>query len=267
VSKAALGRLEKAPLAYVLAQVRLLPVLDMATYIPALHSALRSIYPRYKAIPATVIQFGFSIGGEMPLGPIDRWEFASADNKKGIVLGQSSLVFHVTEYSTYTEFQRDFENVMRIVAEHVPSMYVDRVGIRYIDYIIPGDGLTPDDYIIDGIRCAPNLAIATAPVFGFATTQFNMQEGSMVIRYYRKSGNPDLPPDMIELVIAPSEIMTIEVDEAIETAVLDTDRFMEVSFAFNVDTLLGLFMRMHDDLSNLFKEIVTELAVEKWSGK
>ena len=93
MNRHALGRLSNAPLAYVLAQVRLLPVLDLDKHIPAIHSALRSTYPRYQAISQPYIQINNEHVVDISQ-QATRYEFASAENTEGLILHSTSIVFH-----------------------------------------------------------------------------------------------------------------------------------------------------------------------------
>ncbi len=62
---AALGRLPNAPLAYVLAQVRFEPFLEIEKHIPALQTSLRDPYPRFRQLE----QVGFQVLTESEYQP------------------------------------------------------------------------------------------------------------------------------------------------------------------------------------------------------
>ncbi|HEY3300615.1 MAG TPA: TIGR04255 family protein [Methylophilaceae bacterium] len=269
MNRNALGRLENAPLAYVLAQVRLLPVLDLDKHIPAIHSALRSTYPRYQAIPLPFIQIRNEHGGDVPQQPI-RYEFASAENTEGLILHSTSIVFHVTAYTTYDAFQKQLEHILSIVSAQVPDIFVDRVGLRYIDYIVPEAPHTPEDYIFDELRCIPKLNLQATPDFGMTFSQYLMSEGALVVRYATGRGAPALPPDLIDMSLAPSSIMSLAGSDHDQTGVLDTDRFIEFTannLKLDVNKLITYFGEMHEDLSKAFKSIVTDVALEIWNRK
>lgn len=261
-----LGRLNKAPLAYVLAQVRFQNIPDLEKHIPSIHAALRNILPRSQKIPQAVLQTNGSISEVVPL-LLGRWEFASTDNKKGVVIQNNSLVYHVTEYNTYADFHDELMYIIKVVSDIIPNILVDRLGVRYIDFIVPENGESPEKYIIDGLRCKPELGIDNLNYYGFSVFQYQLDEGIMVARLARAKGAPRLPEDLQGMNLAPSDIMTAQIEDNIETAFLDTDRFVEDVFEFEIERVSTLFTKMHKDISTFFKKITTPFAMDKWNGK
>lgn len=264
MSSRPLGRLPNAPLAYVLAQVRFQPILEIEKSIPSIQSALRDRYPRFNQVAQTLIEIGPQ-GPSMQTLAAARWEFGSPTNKQGIILQTNSLVYHVTEYSNYEEFGQEFLIVMKEISAHVPHIFVDRLGLRYIDFIIPAQGKRPEDYVTDRLRCDPNPGIEYLGHTGITMAEYTLSEGKLAVRYARGTGKPGLPQDLATLSLEPSNVMLKEPPTGTETAILDTDRIVDLNMSFDSDTLIKRFDGMHNDLSKAFKTLTTEPALAAWS--
>ena len=51
------------------------------------------------------------------------------------------------------------------------------------------------------------------------------------------------------------------------TAVIDTDRFMDISEGLDVQLAIKRYQRLHDDISSTFKATVTSHALKVWGCK
>lgn len=196
------------------------------------------------------------------------WEFGSGSNYEGVIVQQDSLVFHVTAYETHEQFGQAWQWVMSRVGEQLPHLFVSRIGLRYIDFIVPNVGEFPKDYVADRLRCDPKPGIAYQSHRGLTAAEYHLagDRGHLAVRYSRGTGKPFLPPDLVELSLHPSAIMQRTVDEKHPTAVLDIDRFMALSVAYDADGLAEHFKQMHEDISLVFKALTTDHAHAVWNG-
>ena len=260
----ALGRLPNAPLAYVLAQVRFQPILEMDKSVPSIQTALRLKYPRYREVKVAGIEIGPN--GARMLDAATRWEFTSASSRQGVILQTNSLVLHATEYSTYAAFSDSFHDVLKIVGDLVPGILVDRLGLRYIDFIMPSPGQNPDQFVVSSLGCRPDPGVPFESHSGVTTADYELADGHLIIRFTRGRGLPPLPPDLQPLSLAASDVMERKDADSVDTAILDTDRFIEISVPYDATNLLQRFESMHDHISRAFKAITTAHAVRTWSG-
>lgn len=261
MNSGSLGQLPNAPLAYLLAQVVIQPILSMeAEFIPKLQEALRDRFPRFKTIKQTMIAPGM----DTPIQETSMWEFISPNGRIGVRVGQNMLMVHATEYTDYRAFENVMTGVLETFARVVPHTFTARMGMRYVDFIVPGEGESPEDYIISGIRCAPELNIGEALGFGFAMTEYDMPLGKLVVRYTRGKGSPALPEELMPLQLAPSPIMLSDVPENRVTGILDTDRIVFSEAPFDAVEVARMFDKMHRDLSSAFSAITTEHAKQVW---
>jgi uncharacterized protein (TIGR04255 family) len=260
----ALGTLPNAPLAYVLAQVRFQPILEMHKAVPAIQTALRKRYPRFREIKIA----GFELGptGPRVLEPAPRWEFVSESSRQGVILQSNSLVLHATEYSTYQNFGADLATVVKILENQVEGILVDRLGLRYVDLIVPRPGESLDGYVVQSLAATPDPGIEFARHSGVTVADYTINDGGrLVIRFTRGKGVPPLPPDLQPLDLDPSDIMRRSDIGNVDCALLDTDRFHETTVPFVADDLCRRFHVLHEHISSAFKSLSTAYAREVWS--
>ncbi|RUQ35254.1 MAG: TIGR04255 family protein [Candidatus Competibacteraceae bacterium] len=267
---AALGQWPNAPLAYVLAQVRFEPFLEIEKHIPALQSSLRDQYPRYLRTERVVFQVLPQAGSQLsriqPVGLLG-WEFGSASNHASVIVQQDSLVLQATEYETYASFGQQWRDVMHRVGEHIPSLFTNRIGLRYIDFILPNPGETPEAYMAERLRCDPEPGLPYQAHRGLTAAEYHLEQGLLAVRYSRLAGQPVLPPDLESpgsLALEPSAIMQRAVSADQPTAVLDIDRYMPLSVAYDADVLGNLFAQLHGDIQVAFKAMTTDHARAVW---
>lgn len=266
---AALGRLPNAPLAYVLAQVRFEPFLEIEKYIPTLQTSLRKCYPRFLQAEQVIFQI-LPQPEEKPHrgqpASLLRWEFGSGSNHAGVIMQRDSLVFHVTAYETHEQFGQAWRWVMNQVGSHIPDLFVNRIGLRYVDFIVPNADETPEDYVIDRLRCDPTPGIPYQHHQGLTLAEYRLKTGFLAVRYSRGIGRPTLPPDLSELSLQPSAIMQRVVADHQPTAVLDIDRFMTLGAVYDAEALANQFGQMHEETSAVFKVLTTDHAHAVWNG-
>lgn len=267
---AALGHWPNAPLAYVLAQVRFEPVLEIEKYVPPLQTSLRECYPRFKPTEQIVLQLLPQQEAQPPRmqpASLPRWEFGSGSNHAGVILQQDSLVLHATAYETYATFSQAWLEVMMRFGEQIPNLFTSRIGLRYLNFILPNAGETPEDYAANRLRCDPEPGLPYRSHRGLTLAQYDLEMGSLAVRYSRGTGQPTLPPDLVEPSLRPSAIMRRAASVEQPTAVLDIDRFMDLSAAYDAEALAKQFERLNGDIRVAFKALTTDHARAVWCGE
>jgi uncharacterized protein (TIGR04255 family) len=264
-----LGAWGKAPLAYVLAQVRTEQIADIKEYQPSLAGKLRPHYPlQRKQQGARLI----ATQSKLVVEPQQQetWEFASSDNRMGIILRESGVVLHATTYIDSNDFLSKLNDVIKIFSETVPSVFVNRVGLRYIDFVIPQPKEDPERYVNPKLNCDLGFS-KRGGYFSTSVSIYPMKEGQVVLRYVRGPGQPQLPPELAMFSLEPSPLMQqIAPDDHRQTAIIDTDRNREFSPVEQLDPakIHAIFKEMHSDVSRMFKEfVITEHAKKIWEAK
>src|SRR5258708_1337378 len=145
-----LGQMANAPLALVLAQVRISPYLSIGNSIPAIQDALRSAYPVYRKGQIQTIEIAF--GANAPkINTLDRHQFVDADNRIAFIVQQDSIVFMATRYETFEDFEAKHRVVLDCVQQHINDVFAEGLGLLYVDVIVPRRGERPEQYVVDGL--------------------------------------------------------------------------------------------------------------------
>jgi uncharacterized protein (TIGR04255 family) len=265
MSSGPLGQLRNAPLAYVLGAIKFERQLTLDKYIPALRERLQAEFPRFQPVNETIIHIDATTEPVPQNTQFTRYEFASADNRYGVVLNRETLVFHATAYSNYKTFSQRLEGVLKNVGAELEHLFIRRAGLRYVDVLIPQEGETPDVYVNAGLRSMPTLSLPSQYNSGFAVSEFKMEKGSLVVRYATARGHLGLPPDLQPLLLAEPDIMQRAVPDNILTGLLDFDRFVPQEVSFDAAYVKSVFDSLHDDLSIAFLDLTTDHAKQVWN--
>lgn len=218
-----LGAWSNAPLAYALAEVRTERLADIERYQPKLAGELREVYPIQRTTKSMSI---VSSGAQLMVQPSTdtNWEYATPDNQIGVMLRPNGLVLHATRYKDSKTFFEQLDHVIDIFTNEVPSVYVNRLGLRYIDFIVPQKGEVPETYVND--RLNPDLGLSKEQdgVTTTSNTIYKIADDTVLhVRYTRARGQPELPPDLSGLVLENSALMTAVLENDFPTGVLDID--------------------------------------------
>src|SRR5579862_9601985 len=97
------GRLDNAPVVYVLCQIRFSAVEKMADYVPAIQEALRSQYPAFEREQLGGVSLGPQ-GQPVFVQNETRWRFETRDRQTGFMLSTQQLITHTTSYLDSDDF-------------------------------------------------------------------------------------------------------------------------------------------------------------------
>ena len=265
-----LGAWKKAPLAYVLAEVRTENLADLKSYESELAAAFRSHFPIQRTLVTARIVV--SSGGSPIIEPEqdNAWEFASPDNRVALIIRPQGFVLHATTYKDHADFLGRFQDSLAMIASKVPSIFVNRIGLRYVDFIIPESGETPEQYIEGKLNPFIAMPAAKGTAVAMSLTVYPMTHGKLALRYIRGAGQPQLPPDLSTIKLDKSPLMgMMKIESNQDTAIVDIDRTREFAKREPLDpvALRKDFQGIHDEISHLFTEIlITKHAKEKWGA-
>jgi uncharacterized protein (TIGR04255 family) len=266
----ALGQMANAPLALVLAQVRFSPYLTIADAMPALQNELRRDYPVFKRNQIQALDFG--AGASPPnVSVIQRFNFSDTDNREGFIVQQDSLVFLVTRYKTFDDFERKHRIILDCFERIVPDLYVERLGLRYVDVIVPRKDERPEHYLVEGLRgCAIEMEEEPTGFQSQYVATWKLKDGQMKFRFVNGLRTPPfLPPDLHPLELGVPEVIQRGADAASagrSVGVLDFDRLKQHRGLYRSAEVSKLFSSMHNDASVAFKRSMSPLAEKVWNS-
>src|SRR5262245_38365186 len=187
-----LGAWSNAPLAYALAEVRTERLSDIADYQEKLGSRLRDEYPIQRTMnSAAMVATGTKLVVEP--SPDTAWEFATPDNRVAVILRPSGIVLHATKYPDSKSFLDRLHSVVTVVASEIPSIYVNRLGLRYIDFVLPRKGESPEQYVDQRLHSDLGLSDVTPGATTLSIGVYPQKGGIVVnVRYGRGRGAPGL---------------------------------------------------------------------------
>src|SRR5262245_45543056 len=139
-----LGAWGNPPLAYVVAEAVIAPHYGIAAAVPGIQEKLRATYPR------TMEGSELTIDPSSPTGVNQLWRMLSADQQRGAQFSSRAISLHSTRYVDANEFLTAWDTILEVVAQADLNAFVERVGLRYIDFIVPSEGRTTSDYVDAG---------------------------------------------------------------------------------------------------------------------
>lgn len=265
--QAALGQWAKAPLALVVAQIRFNSFTDLGSIAGPFGERIEKDYPRVQTMQQMTLTLpGAAAGAPEQQGvTVIGHGYSNAENTKSVRLELGAITYAV---SAYTQYAGHFEEEWRALVEAASSikeLFITRIGLRHVDFILPEAGAVPEDYVAAPLGRAPDLTEGKATV-AFNLFNYEMPEGAMRVQFGRSEGRPELPPDLIGLQLAQSPVMKQEC-AAEATATLDIDRSMQPELSLPADEIMSRFATMHHDMSVAFRRIITERAKMDWGAK
>ena len=256
-----LGTWRKPPLAYVVAELVISPHYSVGAAIAALQDRVRSTYPR------TVEALELNLENPASAAPSQVWRLLSGDQTRGIQIGARAISFHATSYSNSEDFQTRFREVLEAVESTKLGAFVERAGLRYVDFIIPAQGLTASDYLIPGLQ---GLELQDG-----AQIESRMWAASYLVgqvRVQARTAAPApagmlFPPNFNALPLKKAGIM-VEAEktaaEGTQTGFIDTDCITDVNKVFDVDGLASIYQELHGMSSSTFKALISDRAEKEW---
>jgi len=253
-----------APVFYTLAQVQFNPIVQMSDYVARLQERLRrGGFPDFQAenqFELTIRRLDEAQPNFQPTQHV-RWSFTNTQRTEGYLLLSNALVFHTTTYDTFADFLQKTISGLNLVHEIVELAYVEKIGLRYLDAVMPMDSDTLQQYL------NPSLLGFSANLEGrlshsFTETVTVIEDGNLVARAVITDGTLALSPDLIPLQLELQPRFT-----AINgrNAVLDTDYFVVERNSFDLKEIEDQLLKAHAIITNAFKVSVTDYAREKWA--
>lgn len=255
-------KLSKQPLAFVLAEFRFSPVLEMEKYIPELQDKLRQSFPLMETQQSQ--EFKLSPNG-FEINTATEWILQSKNRKQAIAINRNRLVHITSEYDRFDGFREQCRATLDALIQIVKPSLLLRVGLRYNNILIEDSGENIEDFVQDYL-CKNNLLHSVGdPISQTNEIILKTFEGHMVVRSMYGTSTPPMWPD----VGLPIEVTVNE--EAKKRIFLDFDHFWEVDSNqgnelqdFELKNIIKKLEEMHEGSRQAFWNITTEKGRSKW---
>ena len=261
-----LGKWTNPPLAYVVAEVGISPHYSADQFVPAIQQSLREVYPRTIEGAELTLNLPGSNTSSMPQ-PV--WQLLMADSGRGVRIDTRVIALHATHYPDFPTFAEWMAQVLQAVEESGLNPFVERVGLRYIDYILPSEGHQPVDYLVAALRgvAPPGVGPAQTSVWIASFPFDGCTVSARVAAPAPLLGNTVLPPNFSALPLTKPKPM-IQAEErskqGLSFGFIDTDCMQIICQPFNAQVLASKFATMHDHVSATFNAFMSDLAVKEW---
>lgn len=255
-------KFDYSPLVLVLAQVVFTPISAITRKRAELQEAFRLLgYPLPKEHQEQQIQLQ-EAGIELNLSQM--LECATINQHRSILIDEQSLVLQESEYQRFAAFSPQLLQALQTLQETVKGdLYIRRIGLRYIDWIPPEDGFSPEQLIHPGIGVFQPEGL---PESFQSVQQFMMMTTSkslMNLRVIRGQFEEVLPTELIRF--APKMKRPPQPDQ--RSVLLDFDHildFGEDPLHFDPATLPELLREHQKYHSQAFKGSLSSTALQKW---
>lgn len=263
-------KLKNAPVYFALAQVRHNPVSRLIVYADSIADEMRKAgYPDQRK--SVALSFSFVVSEQTDQQStakqelIERFMFFNASNTKGFIVEPSAITFYTTDYDVSENFFSDFLNGVSIVHNCVKLDYLERIGLRYLDAVVPPDGLNQlSEFLTSTVLGLTNVEADIKVSHSISETHFSTGECNILARtiIINNKGPIGFPMD-IQL----NDAKLIDRFGSInsEHAILDTDASIESRRPFEILLLSAELKKLKDGTRKAFRLLVTDKAIAFWN--
>lgn len=263
------GQWAKAPLVFVIAQVQYSPQAD--GFSEKLCQLIEQLQPQ-QYLPSQaqpMMQFSVQFGeGGVPQQQATKagvaYNLIRKDGLMTVRMAPDSLSLAATTYENSAHFRALWAPMVGCLAKAGLVGHLHRLGMRYVDFVVPAVGATPEQYVKQpwGLQDFPHLPGAKEkPDLHVSVNDLQFDQGRLRLQYMRGYGEPMLPIEL-QGIIGPARR---EVRPDIATGIIDSDRWMEGSWDPDQGKIDALFQVMHKNLSDVFRAMITDRAIEEWN--
>lgn len=253
------------PVMYTVAQVRFNQVLSMESYVPAIQEKLRGLgYPDYRK--EVVNTLSFPVGAEDKNIPtnqlVSRFVFGDVNSTCGFMLETNALSFQAMEYDVFETFLKQLIDALTIVNNSVGINFIERIGIRYLDAVVPTSKESLDSYLTRealGMTCLSDGTLS----YHYTESMFRKDSDTIISKIFIHDGAITLPNDLAQTAYKLSTKFNIS---PCMHAVIDTDGFDESRLKFDVDIIQSKINSLHEEIAKSFKSLITPHALDKWQN-
>jgi uncharacterized protein (TIGR04255 family) len=259
-----MGRqLKNPPVYFVIAQIRFNPILSLEGFIPLIQDKMRlGGFPDYKKHVTQQLVFPVAgPGGQPAPSPTvqTHFTFGNVLGTENYVLHNDSLSFQTTDYPTFSVFQEKLFNGIQIVHDIIQLGYIERVGLRYLDGVIPRANESLSDYLTPEVSGLWNKLPDRLYAFCEAISQNTT--GQLTARSFIQDGPFGIPNDLAGAIpkLKPkfAEFTGLH-------AILDNDASLEKREAFSIETVENILGILKEKITISFDAMITPQARDHW---
>ncbi len=259
--------MKNAPVYYALTQARFNTIAAMSKYVSEIQDRFRRRgYILFEAHQVTQLQLSNAPQRDEPqVTSTTSWLITKENRSAGFILTTSSLAFHTTHYDTHEEFLPELLQGLQIVHEVVNLDQISRLGIRYLDAVLPLKNEHVKKYLVDGLH---GIDFHAKQDYSLNESIFQtdsgplLTRGKLISRVIQLTSILGYPPDILPHGLVQKE--SFEVKEACPHAIIDTDHFVEGSMPLDFEKINEQLLSLHAVIKQIFEATTTEHAKSVW---
>lgn len=254
--------LKNPPVYLTLAQVRFNPILKLADFLPGIQENFRHAgYTDFERQNLISIQVTMQDGQPTPT-PIqqERFQFGNAEKTHMFILDGQSLTLQSTNYGQFETFSACFLTGLDIVNDIVKLAFTERVGLRYLDRVMPQDGEAIEQYLVEQVHGLTSR-LSGKPLYSYTEAMNEIENIKLLSRVAIQDGSLAFPPDL-----QPGNMRVTErfLSYTGKSAILDNDGFVEGREAFSAKAVADHLDAIHKVIGAAFKTTATPYAFSAW---
>jgi uncharacterized protein (TIGR04255 family) len=254
-----------APVYLVLTEVRFSPVLGLEGYVPAIQEKLRrSGFPDFQRRVSQQLILSTPLNAEntSPPGTASHTSYVFADMKREqiITLNSNALSFQTAVYEHFPAFLQTFLDVLEVVHQAIDISFFDRLGLRYLDVVLPNASGGFDDTLVPEVVGVSHLMDGQLE-HSYSETLLKEGFEHLLARVYIQNGVLAIPADLFGLTPQfPERFTNVQGLHVI----LENDAAYTNRELFSLEKISHTLKRIQTKTSASFKKMVTPAALQKW---
>lgn len=256
--------LKNPPVYLTLAQVKFNPILKLADFLPAIQENFRQVgYPDFNRQQFISIQLTTQDGQPPMPTPIqqERFQFGNIEKTHAFILDDQSLTLQSTNYGQFETFSACFLNGLEIIHNVVKLAFTERVGLRYLDRVMPQIGETIGQYLATPAQDLTS-GIGGRSLYSYTEAMNEVGDIKLLSRVAIQDGQLAFPPD---LQLGNMHIAERFLSYTGISAILDNDGFVEMRETFSLKVMANHLDAIHQVIRTAFKTTTTDYAFIAWS--
>ena len=218
-------------------------------------------YPDFEHQHLISIQVAIQDGQSTPK-PVqqDRFQLGNLEKTHTFILDGQSLTLQSTKYGRFETFSACFLQGMEMIHQALDLAFTERIGLRYLDRVIPQEGETIEQYLAEQVHGLTSR-LGGRPIYSYTEALNEVGRIKLVSRVAIQDGPLAFPPD-----IQPGNMAVAEkfVSYTGKCAILDNDGFVEGRETFSVQAVSDHLQAIHEVIGAAFKATATPYAFTAW---
>jgi uncharacterized protein (TIGR04255 family) len=256
--------LKNPPVFLTIAQVRFNPILKLADFLPVIQESFRKAgYPDFDRQRVVSIQLSIQEGQPRTPTPVqqERYLLGNLDKTHTFILDSQSLTLQSTNYGQFETFSSCFLIGLGIVHDTVDFAFTERVGLRYLDRVMPQPDETIEDYLVEQVQ-GMNSRLGGHSLYSFSEGMNEVGNIRLLSRVAIQEGSLAFPPDIQPGNLQIAERFTSYVGPS---AIMDNDGFVEGRERFSTSAVTEHLDAIHKVIGSAFRATAKQYAFEAWN--